>query len=272
MIMETTGQGGFVYSQSQNFGGNCSTLNYLNAKRENSSLLFLSGSLKLGYDVPSVGATMQASSPWPCNLSFSWATEVLSAQCHPCQQEYLEKQKSHLKQASFPNWNKNCLPTTPQTLPPCTPSPLLHRFYRLLPPKAGSHQGLKTKVLLPLILQKLQFLRNKLRMVDKGSFQMTQNYLDSTDASSSNIYVLGETIEVGPDTSVLLLPFSSTLLPYQCEEELTPPSELFLSIPLMKTCIAERPQTVLTCQRCGMLCPEGVRWYPVWGMDKSLEG
>ena len=121
----------------------------------------------------SMGATMQASSPWPCNLSFSWATEVLSAQCHPCQQEYLEKQKSHLKQASFPNWNKNCLPTTPQTLPPCTPSPLLHRFYRLLPPKAGSHQGLKTKVLLPLILQKLQFLRNKLRMVDKGSFQMT---------------------------------------------------------------------------------------------------
>ena len=188
---------------------------------------------------------MQASSPWPCNLPFSWATEVLSAQCRPCQQEYLEKQKSHLKQASFPNWNKDCLPTTQQTLPPCAPSPLLHHFYRLLPPKVGSHQGLKTKVLLPLILQKLQFLRNKPRMVDKGSFQMTYNYLDSTDNSSSNIYVLGETMKLDLThwsfSSTLLLPFSSTLLPYQCEEELIPPSELFLSIPLMKTCIAERP-------------------------------
>ena len=82
-------------------------------------------------------------------------------------------------------------------------------------------------------------------MVDKGSFQMTYNYLDSTDNSSSNIYVLGETMKLDLThwsfSSTLLLPFSSTLLPYQCEEELIPPSELFLSIPLMKTCIAERP-------------------------------
>ena len=80
-------------------------------------------------------------------------------------------------------------------------------------------------------------------MVDKGSFQMTYNYLDSTDNSSSNIYVLGETmkLDLTHRSFSTLLPFSSTLLPYQCEEELIPPSELFLSIPLMKTCIAERP-------------------------------